>query len=577
MRRFIQFCASLYIDHGRLGLLMLVAVSLVACGGDKSKKPISSASSVSFSSVSSVADGSIRSSLSQSRSSLSDNDPNVIKLSGTITYDYVPYNNNNIGLNYLAVQKKPVRGVVVEVLTQDESTLSEGITGNDGAYSLLALKNTIVKVRVKSQLLQTTSPTWNFKVTDNTNNNALYVLDGAYVNTGITDSIRNLNAVSGWDGTRYAAIRSAAPFAILDNIYVGLERIKAAGHSRDFTPLEFRWSTKNNTADGEITRGEIGTSFFSGSEIYVLGDADNDTDEYDGHVVLHEWGHYLENTIFRSDSFGGQHADGDKLDMRLAMSEGFASAFAAMILNNSNYVDTSGSAQASGFVTDIANRNRGAKGYYSEGSVGSIFYNFYTSNNNKTANDFTSIFSVLSNNNYTKNEAMMSIFLFYDQYKKIFNTQYLELENLMTEQNIFGRDEYGLNETNNGSLAISLPVYKSISPEGFSVNVCSSPEFGKFNKLSNSQLLKLNISQSGSYRITANKSGGADVKSRPELAVFSRGSPSGYSANTLEDTVSLIVNLSVGTHIVEVYDNGNRDENNTDPNTLCFNLEVKAN
>jgi hypothetical protein len=574
MRRFIHFCVSGNIGAARLGLLIIMAVSLFACGGGKNQK---SGPSGTFSNSASAVVSSSKSSQNQSRSSLSSNDPNVVKLSGTITYDYVPHNANNIGLNYLAIQKKPVRGALVELLAQDGARLSENISGNDGTYSLLGFKNTSVKVRVKAQLLQTTSPTWDFRVTDNTNNNALYVLDGAYLNAGNSDSIRNLNASSGWGASSYTTTRSAAPFAILDNIYLVIDRINTAGNNRDLAPLEFRWSTKNNTADGDLTRGEIGTSFFSGSEIYVLGDANNDTDEYDGHVLLHEWGHYLESNIFRSDSFGGQHSDGEKLDMRLAMSEGFANAFASMILNNPNYVDTSGSSQTSGFSFDIANRNRVAKGYFSEGSVGSIFYNFYTSNNNKIAFDLSSIFSVLSDTNYTKSHAMMSIFLFYDQYKKAFNTQYAELENLMVEQKIFGRDEYGLSETNDGGLANSLPIYKSISAEGSSVNVCSSPEFGKFNKLSNSQLLKLVVLQERSYRINVSKNGGADVKSKPELVVFSRGVSVGYAPNTLEDSVTHSLNLPAGIYVVEVYDSSNRDENNKDPNTLCFNVQVKAN
>jgi hypothetical protein len=576
MRRCIH-CYPSASYCARLGLLIMITLLLWACGGDKNRKPVPSVSSVTFSTSSSSRVFSSLSSRSQSRSSLSANDPNVVKLSGTVTYDFVPYNSNNIGLNYRAIQKKPVRGAVVELLTQDDSMLSESITGADGTYSLLGLKNTLVKVRVKAQLLQSTSPTWNFRVTDNTNNNALYVLDGAYATTGSTDSLRNLNAASGWDGALYTMTRSAAPFAILDNIYLALDRIKAAGNNRDFVPLEFRWSIKNKGVDGEITRGEIGTSYFSGSEIYLLGDAGNDTDEYDAHVILHEWAHYLESNSFRSDSFGGQHADGDKLDMRLAMSEGFASAFASMMLNNSHYVDTKGAAQAGGISFDVANRVRGAKGYYSEGSVGSVFYNFYVSNSNKIANDFSSIYSVLSSNSYTRSEAMMSIFLFYDQYKKAFNTEYVELENLMTEQNIFGRDEYGSSETNDGNLAISLPVYKLISPGGSVVNLCSSPEFGKFNKLSNSQLLKLTIVQQGSYSINAIKSGGADARSRPEMVVFNRGAEMGYAPNIQEDSVSLTLNLPVGVHVIEVYDISNRDEKNKAVNTFCFNVQVKAN
>jgi hypothetical protein len=570
MRRLYSCCSG----RLRAWLIVVSAVSLCACGGSGGRST-SAGPTISFSSSSSQVVITSRSSLS--RSSLSSDNPNAVLVSGIITYDYVPPNSNFIGLNYSAVEKKPVRGALVELLEQDGSVFASGVTNKEGQYQLLALKNTSLKVRVKAQLLQQGSPSWNFSVTDNTNNNALYVLDGSYASTGTGNSTRNLHAPSGWTGSEYTIARSAAPFAILDSIYTGIERINLAGNTFDLFPLEFRWSTKNNTADGDLTRGEIGTSFFSGSEIYVLGDANNDSDEYDQHVLLHEWGHYLESAIFRSDSFGGNHADGEKLDMRLAMSEGFATAFASMILNNPNYVDTSGPSQAAGFSSDTSKRNRATKGYYSEGSIGSIFYNFYTSANNKLPNDLSSIFSVLSRSSYTKNEAMMSIYVFYDQYKTLFSTQYFELESLMTEQAIFGRNEYGVDETNNGGLAVSLPIYKSISPGNSVVNVCSSPEWGKFNKLSNSQLLKLVIMQGGSYNLSANKKGGADAKSKPELIVFNRGLSVGYAENILQDSVSLNLNLVAGTYILEVYDQTNRDGSNTDPNTLCFNVQVKAN
>ena len=39
--------------------------------------------------------------------------------------------------------------------------------------------------------------------------------------------------------------------------------------------------------------------------IYVLGAADNDTDEYDQHIVAHEFQHFLEDQVSRSDTPGG--------------------------------------------------------------------------------------------------------------------------------------------------------------------------------------------------------------------------------------------------------------------------------
>ena len=37
---------------------------------------------------------------------------------------------------------------------------------------------------------------------------------------------------------------------------------------------------------------------------YILGDASNGIDENDPHVLHHEWGRYVQDEIFRSNSIG---------------------------------------------------------------------------------------------------------------------------------------------------------------------------------------------------------------------------------------------------------------------------------
>lgn len=489
----------------------------------------------------------------------------------------MPHNFNHVGLNYSAIEQRAVRGALVELIDDMGQVKATTNTTSDGAYSFIIQKNSVIKVRVKAQLLSSMSPSWDFKVTDNTSNNGLYVLDGALASVGTQNSKRNLNAISGWDGTSYSATRAAAPFAILDNIYTAVNRISAAGNKKNLSPLELRWSTKNSAADGDSSKGEIGTSYYDGSAIYILGDANNDTDEYDPHVLLHEWGHYLEAELFRSDSIGGDHSDGELLDLRVAMSEGFANAFSGMMINDINYADASGTAQASGFSFSIGRKNRINKGFFSEGSIGSVLFNYYTNGISKKANDFTPIFSVLTDAAYTENEAFVSIYLFFHQLKNQFPEYTSLFSSLLQEQDIFGTDEYGVNESNSGGLAIILPVYKVLTTNNIAVNVCSSADFGKQNKLGNSQFLKLFVTQSGAYNIRINKSGGADLASKPEFIVYQKGKPLSYMPNNLIDSVSGNVNLSRGNYILEVYDLNNHDNKNTENNTTCFNVRVATN
>ncbi|GGY70448.1 hypothetical protein GCM10011613_13640 [Cellvibrio zantedeschiae] len=581
-----QMMLKLALQPGCIMLMAIMLLILSSCGGggggsgSNQLNPVSqapeSSSSNSSASLSSISSSKISSTSSSSSQSSDSNVIDTVTLSGTITYDFIPHNLNHIGLNYSAIEQRPVRGAVVELLDDVGQVKSVTSTANDGSYSFTLPKNSLVKVRAKAHLFKSSAPSWNFKVTDNTSNNALYVLDGALASVGSQNSKRNLNAVSGWDGMNYSAARAAAPFAILDNIYTAANRVVAAGNTKNLSSLELRWSTKNSVAEGDASRGEIGTSYYDGSAIYILGDANNDTDEYDPHVLLHEWGHYLEREIYRSDSVGGSHADGDSLDLRVAMSEGFANAFSGMMINDVSYADASGVSQASGFFFSIGRKNRINKGFFSEGSIGSVLFNYYSSNENKTANDFSPIHKVLSSASYIENDALTSIYLFYHQLKNQFPNHSALFGNLLQEQNIFGTDEYGLNESNSGGSTYTLPVYRSLTTNNVAVNVCSTADFGKQNKLGNSQFLKLNIAQAGIYNLRLNKSGGADVASKPEFILYHKGAVLYYLRNNVVDTNSGNLSLAQGNYILEVYDSNNQDAENTEENTTCFNVRATA-
>ena len=93
----------------------------------------------------------------------------------------------------------------------------------------------------------------------------------------------------------------------------------------------------------------------------MLGDENVDTDEYDQHIVAHEFQHFLEDRISRSESPGGPHSPGDQLDLRVAFSEGFANAFSAMVLDDPVYRDSLGSPQGQGFSFQTSSGARGRR------------------------------------------------------------------------------------------------------------------------------------------------------------------------------------------------------------------------
>lgn len=81
-----------------------------------------------------------------------------------------------------------------------------------------------------------------------------------------------------------------------------------------------------------------GTCYLGDLGVLALSGTIADDDSYDDAVIAHEVGHHFELHHGVADSPGGYH-DGRRTDPRLAWSEGFANAFAAVVLDDPMYVD----------------------------------------------------------------------------------------------------------------------------------------------------------------------------------------------------------------------------------------------
>ncbi|MGM8225804.1 hypothetical protein ACSV5M_04435 [Cellvibrio sp. ARAG 10.3] len=498
---------------------------------------------------------------------------NSVTVSGTVTYEFVPSNEDFIGLDYSAIETRPVRGAVVELVNSTNTPVAITATDNNGFYSVAVEANTVLRVQVKAQLQRNQAPSWNMTVNDNTNNDRLYALVGSEASVGGTDSQRNLHAPSDWNSGNYATSRPAAPFAILDAVYTSLQQFVDAGYAGNFPPLQLFWSVSNITADGDPDRGEIGTSYYFDNEIYILGEADQDTDEFDSHVIVHEWGHYIEDALARSDSIGGPHQYGDYLDMRVAFSEGFGNAFAAMMLDDPIYRDSIGFNQSNSFMYDVREKNHPVRGWYSEASVESVLYNYFLSSANKTAKDFSPILSTLTDGSYYNADSLATIFLFAERLVARYPAHRNVLEGLLEEQDINSVNQYANGETNSGGNSINLPIYKSLSIGGTSTSVCSTSEHTDYNKLGVNQFLRLSITQSGNYIVRIERSGGDFVtQSDPDFFIHSRGEIIHEGASSANDVELQTVALDSGNYIVEIIDYANVGRSSNV--TTCFNVFI---
>lgn len=90
-------------------------------------------------------------------------------------------------------------------------------------------------------------------------------------------------------------------------------------------------------------------------KLYILGGKNGnvrtvDTDHFDDSVILHEYGHFLEDVYGHSDSPGGSHNGNFIIDPRLAWSEGFANYFQSAVLSDTTDVPTNNDGRAHHYI-----------------------------------------------------------------------------------------------------------------------------------------------------------------------------------------------------------------------------------
>ena len=429
----------------------------------------------------------------------------TMTLSGTVTYtSYKPISPG--GLNYSSPAEKPIRGAVIEIQNTAGAVFSFGNTSATGSYSLTAPQNSAVRVVVKAALGSKNAP--NTQVVDNTSGGALYALT-QNVTTGSSDMTQSFNAASGWGGSSYTGTRAAAPFAILDVIYSAQQMVLAADSSASFPALEVNWSINNVPTSGAVSAGQIGTSYYSAGKLYILGAANNDTDEYDTHVIAHEWGHYFEDKFSRTDSIGGSHSGGDTLDPTVAFGEGFGNAVSGMVMQDPVYVDTGGTSQGTAIVTNKLDTDTGNEGYYSEDAVQEVLYDLYDSggsDDDSLALGFTPIYNVLVNSEKTT-PAFTSIFSFLHYLKQTNASSSSAIASLAAAESIAAGDEY---ESSGLKLYTTVPFDGSVISTGSNGStLVTSTVNGSMtasnpgNKLHNRLFFKYAATASGCYTIKA--------------------------------------------------------------------------
>jgi hypothetical protein len=524
----------------------------------------------------------------------------VTTVSGKITFDLIPPKPYGQGLDFDNIYPSAARGILVQAVNESGNVVSTGTTDENGNYALEVNPNLNLLVRVSAKMITTGNASWDVKLSDNTkiiaNRHPLYISESSLFLTS-EDVIKNIHLPTGRNG-RNGGVKSAAPFAILDAIYEAIQTVVSVDPDVEFPPLELHWSPENSISQtGCWIDGDIGTSFYVvvdvnnttncdsllqlgqyRNKIYILGDESSDADEFDRHVITHEWGHYFEQNLSRTDSDGGPHGILEKLDPNIAFSEGWGNAFAAIATKDPIYLD---SVADPFFQTafDIESNNYGNNGWYSESSIQAIIYDIYDSNadgDDTISLGFEPIYSTLTSNSFIENEFQTTIFSFAEIFKnRQPSTIDLSLDLLMNSQQIFGTGFYGYGETNDGGISSALPIYKTVSANSGPVELCYNNDNGTQNKLGNINYVMFEPQTSDNYTASVitnyNQSRFFDF----DLSIIKSGNEIAFNNDLTIGNTSISAFLSAEKYIIKV-SVWDPDEYITRGN-YCFDLQVTTN
>lgn len=244
------------------------------------------------------------------------------------------------GIPYAEIQVKNSSGETVQCAHTDENgAFSLRLPRGNRSYTLMVnsrsdtnfLKATVFRDYYRNDLHQIGV---NFDLTSSSSN----------VSVGTITARARRKDSSGIEG---------GAFNILRQFYLVNKYIREETNNSNFVAPKVKayWKAGFNPYTYFGGSASDGISFYVPSlkSLFILGGisgqvATADTDHFDNTIIIHEYGHFLEDVLSASDSPGGFH-DGDSIiDPRLAWSEGWANFLQAAVLGTDYYLDTIGHA-----------------------------------------------------------------------------------------------------------------------------------------------------------------------------------------------------------------------------------------
>ena len=265
-----------------------------------------------------------------------------VTITGSAEYEYRNNGNGSVA------SPAPIRRVEIRVTDSTGGLIQCGETDNSGNFSVQLPNNgATVTLAVASRADNDYMKAY---VMNSPTANSFYSLTTSVTLDG-SKSVGTLTAPATGD------VLAGGAFHILDKILDANDYLRAQTNNCSATFSNCSEITTVPMVDVYWAKGVNPGSYFGlpplsfylpeANQLFILGgsggDVDNtDTDHFDTSVILHEYGHALENRLSVADSPGGNHNGDNILDPRLAWSEGWANFFQAAVTGNPVYRDTFG-------------------------------------------------------------------------------------------------------------------------------------------------------------------------------------------------------------------------------------------
>jgi len=125
----------------------------------------------------------------------------------------------------------------------------------------------------------------------------------------------------------------------------------------------------------------------------------------------------------------------------------------------------------------------------------------------------------MSSERYKQTPVFTTIFALADGLRREIPAETSTINTLLENQSISGDGPNGNGELNSGAIRSALPVYKEVSLNGASAQLCSVDDAGLFNKLGNREFIFLNLDTERDVEMTLSKTMG-DENRDPDFNIW---------------------------------------------------------